>query len=114
MENVKSLEGVVRLLVPDPFQMEDSRASGSSSPRDFREHGFHASGEVNITFTLNFMRVAGDPNLLLPEVQFKLNDDVRILRDAGQEFTNVAMKHRTIVSEYLEVCAFLGSVGQIW
>ncbi|VDK37977.1 unnamed protein product [Taenia asiatica] len=113
VENVESLEGVVKLLVPDPFQLEDSKASGPSSPRDFREHGFHASGEVNITFSLNFMRAASDSNLLLPEVQLKLDDDVRILRDAGQEFTNVAMKHRTIVLEYLELSRFFGDNSEL-
>ncbi|KAL5107570.1 UV-stimulated scaffold protein A [Taenia crassiceps] len=47
LENVESLEGIVKLLVPDLFQMDESRASEPSSPRDFREHGFHASGECN-------------------------------------------------------------------
>ncbi|EUB57369.1 hypothetical protein EGR_07762 [Echinococcus granulosus] len=103
VENVESLGNIVKLLVPDLSQMGNSIVSGSSSPRDFREHGFHTSGEVNITFSLNFTRVAGDSDLLLPEVQLTLNDDVQILREAGQEFTNVALKHRAILSQYLEL-----------
>ncbi|VDM16680.1 unnamed protein product [Hydatigera taeniaeformis] len=107
-ENLESLEGVLKLLVPDPFHMEDLTASGASSPSDYREHGFHTSGEVNITFSLNFTRAAVESDLLLPEVQLKLNDDVRILRDSGREFTSLAMKHRAVVSEYLEACISFG------
>ena len=104
-ENLKSLESLIKLLVPDIFdgngEVEASRCYG---PSDFREHGFHSAGEINITLSIDFARTSDGAVFRFPEVRIKLNADTAILRDSGQEFMNQASKHhRPILSEYLEV-----------
>lgn len=106
-ENVNSLEGVVKLLVPDIFEMTTEAPSTSFSPSDFREHGIHECAEVNIILSMDLANVDDDGGLLLPEVKVKLDEDTRLLRGIGNEFLNVAQDcHLPILTEFLEVgCA---------
>ena len=106
-ENVKSLESIIKLLVPDLLEEDEKMpVSRSSSPSDFREHGFHSTGEVNITLSIDFGRGPGDTDSQFPEVKIHLNDDIRVLRDSAEEFMGLASKHhRPVLSEYLEVNA---------
>ncbi|KAM7542159.1 hypothetical protein Aperf_G00000019129 [Anoplocephala perfoliata] len=101
-ENLNALEGVVKLLGPDIFEMETGAPSTSFSPDDFREHGIYECGEVSITFSMDLANADG--GLLLPEVKVKLDDDTRLLRATGNEFLNLAQdRHRPILAEFLEL-----------
>nr|CDS34339.1 soss complex subunit b1 [Hymenolepis microstoma] len=103
-ENLKSLEGVMKLLIPDIFEMASEEPSSSFSPSDFREHGMHDSGEVNISLSLNFVNSGENGDFLTPEVQVTLNEDNRLLRETGSECLNMAQdQHRPILDKFLEL-----------
>ncbi|VDD77040.1 unnamed protein product [Mesocestoides corti] len=104
-ENIKSLETIIKLLVPDLFEME-AYQSPSPCQIDPREHGFLSQGRISVTFCVDF--VNADETIpsddLLPQLRIKLDDDVQLLRDSGQEFADLAFRcHRGILSEYMEL-----------
>ncbi|KAM3184002.1 hypothetical protein ACTXT7_009246 [Hymenolepis weldensis] len=109
-DNLKSLEGVMKLLVPDIFEMESEEPSLSFSPSDFREHGMHESGEVNISLSMNFVNSGEDGGILIPVVRVTLNEDNRLLRETGREYLNVAQdQHRPILDKFLELARIFES-----
>lgn len=84
--------------------MEPEESSLSFSPSDFREHGMHESGEVDISLSINFVSSGEDGGILIPEVRVTLNEDNRLLRETGREYLNVAKdQHRPILDKFLEV-----------
>ncbi|VUZ51213.1 unnamed protein product [Hymenolepis diminuta] len=109
-DNLKSLEGVLKLLVPDIFEMESEEPSLSFSPSDFREHGMHDSGEVNISLSMNFVSSGEDGEILIPEIRVTLNEDNRLLKETGREYLNVAKdQHRPILDKFLELARIFES-----
>ncbi|VDO04787.1 unnamed protein product [Rodentolepis nana] len=103
-ENLKAFEGVMKLLIPDIFEVVSEEPSSSISPSDFREHGMHDSGEVNISLSLNIVNSGANGDFLIPEVRVTLNEDNRLLRETGIGCLTMAQdQHRPILDKFLEL-----------
>lgn len=124
-ENLTSLQSILRLLVPDPFECFGDVDAPSTSSNDPREHGFlfgTSSGFAGSRNTVSFsLEVAptgrekatdDDEETGIPRLRLQLTDDIRILRDSGCEFVNLAThKHKSILTAYIEVS--LQTKGQL-
>ncbi len=81
--------------------MQPSTSIGVAS--DPREHGVLTTGGIDVSFSLELASPDGDASLM-PRLRLKLTDEIRVLRDTGQEFVDLAnRRHRPMLAEYYEV-----------
>ncbi|KAL7059590.1 hypothetical protein AAHC03_013182 [Spirometra sp. Aus1] len=124
-ENLTSLRSVLDLLIRDPFddfggQGEEDANVTEPGVVDPREHGilFSSSSGFGASYASETVPVSLDVAAhqdtsqlgLLPKMHVSLTEEVRVLRDSGQEFVNLATRyHRPVLCDYIQMAQLCSS-----
>nr|VZI12834.1 unnamed protein product [Spirometra erinaceieuropaei] len=124
-ENLTSLRSVLDLLIRDPFddfggQGEEDANVTEPGVVDPREHGilFSSSSGFGASYASETVPVSLDVAAhqdtsqlgLLPKMHVSLTEEVRVLRDSGQEFVNLATRyHRPVLCDYIQMAHLCSS-----
>ncbi|VDN30050.1 unnamed protein product [Dibothriocephalus latus] len=116
---------VLDLIIRDPFDEfggQGEADANATEPRavDPREHGIlfssssgfgasYASETVPVTLDVAANQDTSQPSLI-PKMHVSLTEEIRVLRDSGEEFVNLATRfHRPVLCDYIEMAQLCSS-----